>query len=180
MKGFLFTRYKTFDNFFLPVFLQSYLKSCNLWSAFMLVIFLCHSLKKKSKPSDRSSPPTKLPWNHESYKAHKFHLPRSDEHRCQKPLVCQALHCLSTRQAACQRLRQESQPETQQESVRALPQLCWNENGLCKMFSKPASSNEAARWLVTLRERTTTEVVLSYILMKKVFYENFPSQPNSG
>lgn len=81
--------------------------------------------------------------------------------------------CLSTCQAACQRLRQESPLQTQQGSVRAIPQLCWNEN-VCAShsdFSKPA--NSTAQRLVTWKEWAMTEVLLFYIPMKKVFRRIF-------
>lgn len=129
---------------------------------------LMPQFKKKSKSSVWSSPPTKLPWNQESLKACKFHLSRSNENKCQNPLVCHVL-LLVNLPGSLPKLRQESLLQTQQGSGRAIPQFCWHEN-VCAShsdFSKPASS--AAQRLVTLKEWTMTEVILFYIPMKKAF-----------
>lgn len=127
--------------------------------------------KKKSKSSVWSNPPTKMPWNQESEKACEFHLSRSDENKCQKPLVCHVLLLVNLPGSLPKAEAGESLLQTQRGSVRAIPQLCWNEN-VCAShsdFSKPA--NSTAQRLVTWKKWTMTENILFYIPMKKYSWE---------
>lgn len=139
--------------------------------AFILVLFLSHVLKEKASTLSRAV--------HLSSAIGTVSFKRIASLTCQGvmntgakfPSLSGSL-LLSPCQAMCQRLRQEREPETQQESVRA--QLSSAERktlgAKCSNLGEPASSNEAEQWFPILKEWAVTKMVLSYIPLKKIFF----------
>lgn len=136
--------------------------------AFILVAFSPHVLKEKMSTQSRAL--------HLSSAIGIVSLKRIASLTCQGvmntgakfPSLSSSL-LLSPCQATCQRLRQEREPETQQESVRAqvssaeMKTLC----AKCSNLGEPASSSEAEQWFPILKEWTVTKAVLSYTPLKK-------------
>lgn len=152
---------------FPSAFLQSYLETM-MAMAFILVAFSPHVLKEKMSTQSRAL--------HLSSAIGIVSLKRIASLTCQGvmntgakfPSLSGSL-LLSPCQATCQRLRQEREPETQQESVRAqvssaeMKTLC----AKCSNLGEPASSSEAEQWFPILKEWTVTKAVLSYTPLKK-------------
>lgn len=152
------------------LFLQIYLEIM-LGMAFILVLFLRHVLKEKASTLSRA--------------VHLLRAIGTVSLKWIASLTCQGVMntgakfpslsgslLLSPCQAMCQRLRQEREPETQQESVRA--QLSFAEtkalSAKCSNLGEPASSSEAEQWFPILKECAVTNVVLHYIPLKKLVF----------
>lgn len=107
--------------------------------------------------------------------------PKGDERGRPKPLLCQALSSPSSRQAAWQGLRQESQPEPSR-SLSELPgtteikMVCAKRVGFRKQRVPVKLSGDLLLWKSRLRLRRSFPCTPR----KKTLHEDFPGQPCSG